>query len=125
MGEPEKPKEIKFHYIKSNFFRTVHCDGVLGGLTPHPNIIMNFYSERQAIPRIVTQEIRPDMTLGQEIKKVGREGIVREVEISISMSLPTAQALRDWLNLRLKEVEEAKKNYDLLRSARIDESKAN
>jgi hypothetical protein len=125
MGEPEKPRELKFHYIKSNFFRTVHADGVLGGLSPTASIIMNFYSERQAIPKIVTHEIKPDMTLGQELKKEGKEGIVREVEISISMGVPAAQALKDWLETRIKEFEEAKKKYDFLRTAGTGESKAN
>lgn len=125
MGEPEKPQSIQFHYIKSQFFRTVHADGAIGGMTPHADIVANFYSERQPIPKIVTQEIKPDMTLGQELKKVCLEGIVREVEISVSMSVLTAQALRDWLDLQLKGVEEAKKKYDLLHSAGAEESKAN
>jgi len=125
MGEPEKPQSIQFHYIKSQFFRTVHADGAIGGITPHADITVNFYSERQPIPKIVTQELKPDMTLGQELKKDCLEGIVREVEISVSMSVQTAQALRNWIDGQLKGIEEAKKNYDLLRSAGAGESKAN
>lgn len=123
MGEPDKPKQISFHYIKSNFFRTVHSDGVLGGLTPFADIIMNFYSERQAIPTRVVQEIKPDMTLGQEVEKIVKDGVVREVEISISMNIQVAQALRDWLDTRIKEVQEAKTNYELLRSPGVAEPK--
>jgi len=126
MGEPEeKPKQINFHYIRSNFFRTVHSEGVLGGLTPFSSIVMNFYSERQVIPRIVTHELNPDMSLGKEIKKDSREGIIREVEISVSMNLQAARALKEWLEARLKEAEEAQRQYDLLHSPGTHTSKAN
>ena len=107
MAEPEKPREIKFHYIKSNFFRTIHSEGVIGGVTPFSSIVINFYSERQSIPQIVTHELREDLTLGKEIERSGREGVIREVEVSVSMNLLAAKALKDWLDLRLKEAEEA------------------
>jgi hypothetical protein len=62
-------QSIHFHYIKSQFVRTVHADGAIGGITPHADIIVNFYSERQPIPKMVTQELKSDMTLGQEFSK--------------------------------------------------------
>src|SRR6266567_4154239 len=118
MREPPSPSKIKFHYIKSNFFRTVRSDGVIGGLNPHADIVMNFYSERQPIPTEVVHEIKPDtMMLGSEVGRKMREGIVREVEISISMNEVIATALRDWLSDRIKETHEAREKYALLRAS--------
>lgn len=122
MTEPTNPTGIRFHYIKSNFFRTVRSDGMIGGLNPHGDIVVNFYSERQPIPTQVVQEIKADMTLGSELDRKIREGIVREVEISISMNVQVAQAFRDWLSERIREFEEARKKHDLLRASADRES---
>jgi hypothetical protein len=116
MGEPDKPPSIKFHYIKSNFFRTVRCDGVVGGLNSQGDLIVNVYSERSPIPRSVVHELSPDMSLGPEMGRKVRDGVVREVEISFSMNLQMAKSMRDWIDKCVIEAEEIKKKYDIMRS---------
>jgi hypothetical protein len=104
----EKPNTLKFHYIKSTLFRVVHVDGLYGGPTPKGDIQLTFYNERVAIPQQTAQVLNADGTLGPEVAegRIGREGIVRELEVSAILDVETARGLRDWLTDQLKAVEQ-------------------
>ncbi len=95
--EDSVPEDITFHYIKSNFFRVIRVDGAYGGLSPHGDIHMAVYNQRQPIPVQTTNLITPDGKLGDESGKVAREGIVREVEVDINCSPSVARTLAKWL----------------------------
>lgn len=109
MADPksEKPSSaIQFHYIKNPAFRVLHVDGAYGGITPRGLIHCAVYSERPAIVRIAEQDFdavasRP---VGDQRTVDSREGIVRELDADLMMSLPTAMELRDWLTLRIDEL---------------------
>ena len=97
------PKKIRFHYIKSNYFRVVHVDGAHGGITPNGNIFFSAYSQRQPIPQITTQKVEPDGSITEEIReeRVVKDGIVREVEVGIMMDASTAESLHKWLGEKI------------------------
>jgi hypothetical protein len=103
----ETPKQVAFHYLKSNLFRVVHADGFVGGITPRGLIHFVTYSERAAIPQIVINEVDAQTggVVGKEIQQIGREGIVREMEVDTMIDLATARSLRDWLTTRVDELE--------------------
>jgi hypothetical protein len=103
------PKEVKFDYIKSNFFRIVHADGVFGGVSPHAKIYMTFWSSRPPIPTQVVHRVTVDGTLGEEIrdKRTGRDAIIREAEVGVLMDLDIAKSFRSWLDERIKALEKA------------------
>jgi len=106
-GEVAVP-QVTFHLIKSNYFRVVHADGAWGGITPRGLIEVNFYSERQPIPRSLTHSFSLESgELGQEIKgaRVSREGPVREVEVGVIMDLSCARAVRKWLDDKITALE--------------------
>jgi hypothetical protein len=95
---------VTFHYIKSAFFRVIHTDGVLGGATPQGHIHIAVFSERPAIPQVATHKLvvnGDSATLGEEIERVGKEGIVRELETDLLMTREVAQRLYSWLGERL------------------------
>src|SRR5438874_1780807 len=96
---------VRFDYIKSNLFRVIHADGVVGGLTPRLDIHMDFWSERFPIPQRVVHTLTDDGTLGEELKteRLTREGIVREVEAGVVLDLEVAKAFREWLTDRIAE----------------------
>lgn len=102
----KQPTEITFDYIKSNFFRVIHADGAFGGLAPNGNIHMALYNERQAIPTKMVYPIE-GTGLGPEIRKKrkGREGLVREVEVDVILSIEQAQALHTWLTNKIEAFE--------------------
>lgn len=105
---------LQFHYIKSNSFRVVHCDGVWGGGTPRGLISMSFYSERSPIPVMLTHEVLSDetankKTLGEETNKEIKEGIIREVDVAVLMDLPMAKSLQEWLERHIAILEQSPK----------------
>ena len=99
--------EIEFHYLKSNGFRTVHCDGVWGGTTPRGYITMSFYSERAPIPNRLIHSVDSNGRVGKEIaeKRISREGIIREVEVEVIMDLAMARSTVEWLQGHIKFLE--------------------
>ena len=105
--EPDKPK-IDFHYEKSNLFRVVHVDGALGGPTPQGKILVSVYSERLPLPKVITQELKPDGSLGGETDRVSRGGIFREVEVALMMDRNVAESIREWLGDKIRELDEAR-----------------
>jgi hypothetical protein len=107
------PKDtIKFHYLKSNFFRVIHADGAWGGVTPRGTIHMDFYSERSPIPqemvfRLAGNPGDAERALGEEIKekRVSKADYIRELEVGVTLDLPAAKALMGWLEQRIKIAE--------------------
>ena len=108
----EQPsKSIDFHFIKSNYFRVVHCDGVWGGSTPLGYLVMNVYSERHPIPQKVTKEITSEGGLGEDVRE-GKQGLVREVEVELVLDLSMAKSLIAWLEKHTKNLEKILQKKD-------------
>lgn len=103
----ELPKNFDFHFIKSNSFRVVHCDGVWGGTTPRGYITMSVYSERSPLPRKVTHHVTEEGIIGDEIieRRECREGIVREVDVEMILDLDMAKSLVRWLGGHIEFLE--------------------
>jgi hypothetical protein len=110
------PTQVAFHYVKSNGFRTVHGDGMIGSVTPRGLIHFAIYTERPAIPQVVVHELDTQGKVGAIVgSPMGRDGIVRELEVDIVLDLQTAKSFREWLDLRLEEA--GKMNAALAASA--------
>jgi len=105
-GKEAHEGRIRFHYLKSSAFRVVYAEGAYGGLTPHGNISISFYNDRYPIPQIVEHQISQEGKLGGEISRVGKDGVVREVEVDVLLTIPTAKSLRDWLEQKILEAEQ-------------------
>jgi hypothetical protein len=104
--KPTKPDidRIDFHYIKSNSFRVIQAQGAIGGPSPKgKGIQMAVFNERFSIPQKTTFKIAKGK-LDEEISRVDRGGIVREVEAEIVMSLEDAEAIATWLAENIKTV---------------------
>ena len=116
---PDAPPDIVFDYIKGNLFRVIHCDGVIGGVTPSGNLHMAFFSERPAIPRTQVHSRNEMGTLGPPIpeRSEGRPGVVREMDIDVVISPRAVDALVDWLN----QQKERLASYEIER-ARIEKN---
>jgi len=99
--------EVKYDYIKSNYFRVIHVDGAWGGLTPRLGIRMVIFNERGAIPTQTVQAVSSDGTIGEEIfeKRTSRDAIVREVEADLVMDLATANVLVTWLQDKINQLQ--------------------
>jgi hypothetical protein len=97
---------LRFDFVKSNFFRVVHADGIW--ISPlGQNFHVSFFNERVSIPQQVTHSINPDGSIGPEQPdlRTGRAAIVREVECDVVMTISTAKFMRDLLDSYIKAVE--------------------
>jgi hypothetical protein len=97
------PSSIQFHHVKSNYFRVIHVNGAFGGFSPDGSVFMAIYSERPTLPDVTVQTVESTGQLGAEIieQRKGREGIVRELEVGLSMDIKTARSLVKWLEERI------------------------
>ncbi len=106
INEAESNQRLDFDYIKSQFFRVIHADGAIGGLTPSGGVHFSFYSERPAIPRRQTFSLKSDGSLGQPIEASVRADFVRELDVDVIMSIEVARHLASWLSLQIQQWEE-------------------
>ena len=110
MAEPSKPNSpeeriIRAHYIKSNHFRVIYSDGVIGSITPSGNLQINFFSQRNPIPQLMTYRVdAAGHVLGEtKEERVQREGVVREVEVGVVMTIDEARSLASWVEDKVSE----------------------
>lgn len=113
MGDLDKT--ITYHYIKGTQFRVAHVDGFWGGGAPSGNVSITTFSERQAIPERVVHSVlekKTDATsavlhVGPELARQGKDGVVRELDISLIMSFQTAQKLHEFLGKTLETMQQS------------------
>ena len=98
---------MHFEYEKSGLHRVVYADGMYGGVAPRGNHLnISFFSERWPIPKQL--DFTPT-SAGQNWAKVegepkakkAREGIFREVEVTVVMDLQVAQSFYRWLGEKI------------------------
>ncbi len=107
----ELPSKIQFNYIKSNHFRVVHAEGVIGNGTPRNDLFIGFYSERIPLPDALTYEVDEKGKLGKELleeREIKSDGILREVEVGVVVDLDMAKALVLWLSNVIPQIEATK-----------------
>ena len=95
--------EVPIYYVKSNFYRVIHTDGIYGGGAPTPgNIVMTVFGHRVPLPEKSANDV-----FGNEIpkKRIARYGIENELEVSLIMELNTARIMRQWLDNSIKNTE--------------------
>jgi hypothetical protein len=100
---------ISFDYIKGNYFRVIHVNGVVGGSAPRPGIIhMGVFNERWPIPKRTTNQFSPERGIGEEIieERITRDAVFREVEALLVMDIEVAIRVRNWLNEKIKRIQE-------------------
>src|SRR6476646_1778476 len=83
--------EIPIYYVKSNYYRVIHMDGIYGGGAPTiGNIVMTVFSHRLPLPEKAVNDAS-----GREIaeKRIVKFGIENELEVSLVMELNTAKLM--------------------------------
>jgi hypothetical protein len=120
MNEPVSNK-LRIEYQKSQSFRVIHADGAYGGTSPRLQLFIAFYNERFPIPKVLTYETDAAGAPLEELvsERESKEGVIREVEVGITMDLNAAKGFAEWLNERVSELE--KKRAELIRSNRVEE----
>jgi hypothetical protein len=95
---------VEIHYIKTHSYRTYFADGVFGGLTPTGKLYMEFFLHRAVTPQVIKYKITPEGAISkEEAERIGKTGIVRQIEAGIEMDIETAKVLREWLDNKISE----------------------
>lgn len=100
----KKKKVTIFNKISSNF-RELHVDGAFGGITPKGQFNINFFAERMAIPKSTDFKI-----VNNKLEKIAdsadsKNGIIREFETGVYMSVETAREIHKWLGETLQNLD--------------------
>jgi hypothetical protein len=94
---------VAFDYIKNGAFRTIHVDGAIGSVSPRGDIQVCLYSERSAIPKRITHELKEDGSLGGVVGTESRDAIIRELDVNLILPFAVAVELHAWLGDRIEE----------------------
>ena len=99
MDDAPTPHRATFHYLKSADFRTLHVDGAIGSKTPSGQIHCAIFSERPAIPRVVSHEldVNGELIDGGEHIIDGRSGYVRELQADLVLTTEVALSIIEFL----------------------------
>src|SRR5258708_3697353 len=106
MNEPA-PDKLRIEYQKSHSFRVIHADGAYGGTSPRLQLFIAFYSERFPIPRVLTYESCSTGAPREEViaERESKEGIIREIEVGVTMDINAAKGFAAWLSQQIAELE--------------------
>lgn len=96
---------INIFYEKTNQYRTIYTDGLVGGITPTNDINLNFYATRNSIPKCVTHKISPDgeVDINGIKSDDSTKGIIREIEVGVYMNKNTARDIYKFLKQIFKD----------------------
>ena len=105
MAKKEKKQTVVIHNLKSNNYRQMHVDGALGSITPTGYLNINFYGQRNVIPKGTRFEWLDNGTLvdGDNNLEGSLTGIVREFEFGAYMDIKTATSLKNFIDKKIKE----------------------
>ncbi|MFZ0692766.1 MAG: hypothetical protein WAN51_01205 [Alphaproteobacteria bacterium] len=108
-------RRIQIHYLKSNQFRVIAGEGIIGSASPQGKLFCVLFSERLAIPRSMTHEVFKGELVRRPVETETRGGIVRELEVGVVMDLAVAARVRDWLTETINKTNEALKKAKKVR----------
>ncbi len=92
----------------SNNFRELHIDGAYGGITPKGQFNINFYAERLSIPKSTIYNIKENNFIKISDSEDSKNGIIREFETGIYMTVETAKEIYEWLGEQISNLEKNK-----------------
>ena len=93
--------KVKFKFKFKEEYNPVFITGAQGGFTSTDMLVINFYQEREPLPKTITYDVKDnnindviDITPKQEKNTID---ILRFIETGITCNLQTAISIRDWL----------------------------
>lgn len=102
----EPPSELKFIYKKADGYKIHFANGVIGGFTPHGDLVCNFFFEYQEIPNEVEANIKDNQVVPVEKEESVPVVYTREMVSGIILSPQEVINLYKWLDRKIKEFDE-------------------
>lgn len=93
--------EINIKFTKAHDYKIIPATGAWGGVSPHGEVIFDFYVEKLESPETVQIRIEP----GRPVEELGRQGEmqVREAQIGVILRPDIAHSIGRWLIEKAKE----------------------
>lgn len=104
-------RQIRFKYVFPENYNPVYCNGAFGGISPHGEIVANFFLERLPIPNSMSNLVNSDGSLGGVIATDPEnleQTIIRHISTGIILSEESAKAIYAWLGTQIQELETRK-----------------
>jgi hypothetical protein len=97
---------LKIHFVKSSCFRVIHASGVWYGGDGQQNLHLTVFNERTAAPDMLVVNLNEDgIVVGEDLsQRESKEGIIRELEADIVVSMPAAVEFYRTLGETLKNL---------------------
>jgi len=108
MSDGNGSKEVTFKYRFAEDYNPKYVNGAYGGVGPQGELIINFYMERQPIPKQETYKLGNGGQLGDPVGRVPddlKSQIVRFVETGIVLNLESAKRVLGWLKGHVERLE--------------------
>jgi hypothetical protein len=101
--------KVKFKYKFLDNYNPKYVNGAYGGIGPRGELIINFYLERQPIPKeeshSIDQEGGVQELLTRTPEDLGQQ-VIRFVETGIVLNYESGKRIHDWLGKHLKSLEQ-------------------
>ncbi|MGH7971788.1 MAG: hypothetical protein ACREIC_24000 [Limisphaerales bacterium] len=99
-------QQLVFHFIKSTQFRVVYANGAWFGGDAQHNIHLTFYNERSPIPKkyVVNLDSSGVIVSEDESQREVKEGLIRELEIDVVLSIDSAIQFHQMLGMNLESL---------------------
>lgn len=89
---------VKFKYVFDKTYNQQYANGAFGGITPHGEVVVNFYFERSGLPYEQTFSLKDDGTIGDLVQTEPEEfKFVRYIQNGIILSRQDARGIAEWL----------------------------
>lgn len=115
-----EPKTLTYTYEKSDRFSVAYVDGATARPLPSGHVYLSFFLERGHEFEAVTNQVNPDGTLGKEVERRIKDGLLRELQVAI---VATPAAAKRICTLITETVEKAEAIIEEARKASNEQTR--
>lgn len=107
MDQKKIHNKIIYEYEQSPKSKLQYAHGVWGGINPHGEIELNFYTESDKVPALSECIVDADGTLGNEHIHSNQDArvIVRNIHSKVLINHRTAKSMIEWLEEKVALLE--------------------
>jgi hypothetical protein len=99
MSEDKQPLRVRYEYDEDPALRLQYAHGVWGGINPHGEVELNFYTESDKLPSFSEQFITPDGSFSHETAPYDKhlKVVRRRIHTKLLLNYHTVKAMIEWL----------------------------
>mgnify|MGYP003589441808 FL=1 len=107
MSEDKQALRIRYEYEQDSDVRLQYAHGVWGGINPHGEVELNFYTESDKLPPYSERIVAPDGNLGHETAPYDEnlKVISRRIHTKLILNYHTVKAVIEWLQEKAEALE--------------------